>query len=47
MMANFAYFLDFEFQTFFITNNNIIVDETLISAKFQDKHRHDSGDIRG
>ena len=43
MMANFAYFLDFEFQT----NNNIIVDETLISAKFQDKHRHDSGDIRG
>jgi len=45
MMANFVYFLDLEFQTFFY-GKLVLLDETLIPIKFKDEHRHGSGDTR-
>lgn len=43
MMANFAHFWISNFKFF---SWQIILDEILISVKFQDEHRHGSGDIR-
>ena len=42
--GKFRYFLDFEFQIFFMAI--VLLDEILIPVKFQDEHRHSFGDTR-